>query len=266
MGLGTTHDGGRPGGPAPEWRTFEEAVATFLQALDPAAAVTHNLYTEDLDTGLKRQRDVWIESRALGGAGGPQLAGEGADLPNVLAFSGYIFRERIAFELQGATYAEVTEAREAPESVEPDGRSVLAGLIAHYESQGLSVETVMDAQPPTWGSQVTLASEEEPPVVTRLRPGWEVFRANQEACLLNGPYSFTDETFAGGMSMPWIDTFSDHPGPGWEKISILEVERSRPQIAFVTYCNELEAAVRAPVAKMAGAEVGVVPAKHPSSS
>jgi hypothetical protein len=46
----------------PAWRAFERAVATLLQALDPAATVRHNAYTDDLDTGRKRQRDVWIET------------------------------------------------------------------------------------------------------------------------------------------------------------------------------------------------------------
>jgi hypothetical protein len=49
-----------------DWRFFEQAVAAFLQALDPSAKVTHDRQTPDADTGLPRQRDVWI-STSFGG-------------------------------------------------------------------------------------------------------------------------------------------------------------------------------------------------------
>ena len=45
-----------------DWLEFERAVADFLAALDPASTVTHDAQTPDLDTGLMRQRDVWIET------------------------------------------------------------------------------------------------------------------------------------------------------------------------------------------------------------
>lgn len=60
-------DGGDVVRPVAEWRSFEQAVAAFLKALDPAATVVHDAYTPDLDTGLPRQRDVWIETSLFGG-------------------------------------------------------------------------------------------------------------------------------------------------------------------------------------------------------
>ena len=45
------------------WREFEIAVAQFLQTLDPASRVIHDLKQPDGDTGHSRQRDVWIETR-----------------------------------------------------------------------------------------------------------------------------------------------------------------------------------------------------------
>lgn len=48
------------------WRTFEQAVAAFLQSLDPKAKVRHDAHTPDMDTGRLRQRDVWIDT-AFGG-------------------------------------------------------------------------------------------------------------------------------------------------------------------------------------------------------
>lgn len=50
----------------PVWRKFEEAVTTFLQALDPQAKITHDVSIPDRDTGKPRQRDVWIESFIAG--------------------------------------------------------------------------------------------------------------------------------------------------------------------------------------------------------
>ena len=47
----------------PEWQQFEIAVASFIQALDSSAKVTHDARTPDGDTGYPRQRDVWIEGR-----------------------------------------------------------------------------------------------------------------------------------------------------------------------------------------------------------
>lgn len=46
----------------PEWKKFEDAVAAFLQALDPSAKVRPDTHTPDRDTGGPRQRDVWIET------------------------------------------------------------------------------------------------------------------------------------------------------------------------------------------------------------
>jgi hypothetical protein len=45
-----------------DWARFEEAVASFLQALEPGAKVTHDVRLPDRDTGRPRQRDVWIEA------------------------------------------------------------------------------------------------------------------------------------------------------------------------------------------------------------
>lgn len=47
-----------------DWKNFEEAVAQFVQALDPTAQVTHNYKERDRQSGALRQRDVWIETTA----------------------------------------------------------------------------------------------------------------------------------------------------------------------------------------------------------
>jgi Restriction endonuclease len=50
----------------PIWRQFEKAVAAFLAALEPNARVKHDVSIPDVDTGVPRQRDVWIEVKVLG--------------------------------------------------------------------------------------------------------------------------------------------------------------------------------------------------------
>lgn len=49
-----------------DWEAFEEAVEQFLRALAPGPRIVHDVKLPDADTGLPRQRDVWIET-ALGG-------------------------------------------------------------------------------------------------------------------------------------------------------------------------------------------------------
>lgn len=45
----------------PDWKQFEMAVAAIVSALDPSATVTRDAMTPDVDTGLPRQRDAWVE-------------------------------------------------------------------------------------------------------------------------------------------------------------------------------------------------------------
>lgn len=49
-----------------DWEQFENAVATFLQALEPTATAKRDVRIPDRDTGEPRQYDVWVEKK-LGG-------------------------------------------------------------------------------------------------------------------------------------------------------------------------------------------------------
>ena len=254
----------------PDWRAFAQAVAALLQALDPVATVRHNHYTDDLDTGRKRQRDVWIETRQLGGlfilkmlvsckrktarlsqqdvdafAGelrasgahkgllfshsgftGPALVkarkldisccglfeNRPADLPKALLYSTYLYRQRIAFDVRGATYSEVAPVLGAPNG--PDGQTMLSSLVAHHETNRPTHDEVLGGTPPTWASEITIPIDGDDPVTLRVASGWEIYRARREACLLNGVYSFTNEVFAGGMSTPSVRAADPIAGVG----------------------------------------------------
>jgi Restriction endonuclease len=50
---------------SPPWKQFEVAVAAFIGTLDPTAKVVPNAKLPDKHTGERRQRDVWIETKAL---------------------------------------------------------------------------------------------------------------------------------------------------------------------------------------------------------
>lgn len=53
---------------SPAWKQFEDAVAAFIKTLagiDPSAKVVPNAKLPDRHTGKKRQRDVWIELKAV---------------------------------------------------------------------------------------------------------------------------------------------------------------------------------------------------------
>jgi len=47
----------------PKWRSFEKAVAEFVQALDSEAEVKHDIRLPDRHSKRPRQRDVWIEAK-----------------------------------------------------------------------------------------------------------------------------------------------------------------------------------------------------------
>jgi len=54
-GKTSLHDG--------DWKEFEKAVGNFLSSIGGTARITHDKKTPDKDTGLPRQRDVWIEGK-----------------------------------------------------------------------------------------------------------------------------------------------------------------------------------------------------------
>jgi len=47
----------------PLWRSFEKAIAEFVQALDPQAEVKHDVKLPDRHSKRPRQRDVWIKAK-----------------------------------------------------------------------------------------------------------------------------------------------------------------------------------------------------------
>jgi hypothetical protein len=289
----------------PDWKRFEEAVARFLQALDASATVTQDVLTPDRETGLPRQRDVWIETTfgghlplrilvsckckkskisqqdmdafrgelmsshaSLGvlysaaGFTAPALAkakrlgidccvlleDRPADLPGMLRFDGYCFRERVGLTLRGDPGAFATMTDLFDLAVMDDGKpsTVIAGLLRHYAANKPDI-TVHEGLglPPTWSAAISVsAAGMRPALEVQLDSAWRAFRARREAWLLNGSYCFNNEDFKGSYSTPYVDRFGDHPGPGWEEIDVADVALTGNRTWFVFHGGDWEPALR----------------------
>jgi len=295
--------------PQPEWKRFEEAVARFLQALDPSARVIRDVMTPDRETSLPRQRDVWIEttfgghlpltilvsckrtkakisqqemdafrgelmasSASLGvlySAAGftmPALAkakklgidccmlleDRPADLPGMLRFDGYCFRERVRLTLRGdpgADFEAMSDLFDLEVADNGAHSTVIASLLRHYESEKPDINChPIGALPPTWSAAVEVSAEGlTAPLQVQLDASWRTFRSRREAWLVNGSYCFNNEDFRGSYSTPTVDRLGDHPGPGWEEIDFAEVTLSGNRTWFVFHGGDWEPALRGEV-------------------
>lgn len=271
-----------------EWKEFEQAVAAFLQALDPAARVIHDKLVPDADTGAPRQRDVWIETsfgghlriailvsckrkktklsqqdvdafvmelRSSGANKGVLYAYRGfskpalakaaklgisccilyenrpPEIPEVLAFTAYCFRERVRLSVTGLPkdgvykWSEVLEIDVPGEPLENPAVQLLAN-----EFRKARPATTFDQQLARPGRRAEISGMIEHlgfPLTFVMETEWAIYRARVESWLVNGSYSITDNNFRGTIATPAIDTFSLHPGPGWEQIDPSEVDRTR---------------------------------------
>jgi len=294
-----------------DWRSFEQAVTAFHQALDPNAKIIHDYRTPDGQTGLPRQRDVWIEMPVFGGLsvlkvlisckrkksrmsqqdidhfsgelihsgahmgllyahGGftkPALIkakalgisccslyeNRPADMPEVLRFDAYCFRERCRIDALGLTVAKLGVLLDAPLASE-GGRTVLARLVADYDvEREATMAVATETLRPTWEAALGLDVGDGQTVTIRLSSAWSVYRAKPEAWFLNGAYSFTQQVFAGEMSTPFVDQGSTHPGPGWNLIEADEIDTTRARVLIYSHGGEFASGPRAWVAENAAA-------------
>lgn len=89
--------------------------------------------------------------------------------------------------------------------------------------------------PDNWGCQYRVSSMDEPAFSFRiiLMGWWEIFRARLESYFINGSYCYSNESFRGSIGSPLIDTWSNAPGPGWERIERDQVVTSPINMAIV---------------------------------
>ncbi len=172
-----------------------------------------------------------------------------ADLPGVLIFDAYSFRERCRIDAQGVNMAELGMLLDTELDEPDDKRTVLDRLVTDY--QALRVATAADGLRPEWTATLNLQVSETATVTIKLTSSWSVYRAKPEAWLLNGSYSFSTEAFAGAFCTPYVDQGSTHPGPGWELIEADAIDESRTRVVIYSHGGDFASDLRASVAQAA---------------
>lgn len=290
-----------------QWLAFEQAVAAFLQALDPKARVRHDVIKPDIDTGHPRQRDVWIDT-SFGGhipitilvsckrkkvklsqqdidafigelrssgankgvlytfAGFTKPAIEKArklgisccalyvdrapDVPKSLTFEAYCINERYQLELVGPgepLWGRLVDVLDLPVAEDGAATTVIRALARRYIAAKAAATSgaAWDLPVRSWFASIEVpAGRAWPSFELGVRGSWAVYQARFESVLLNGSYSFTDETYAGGFTTPSIDRFSENPGPGWEAVEAAAIKPSGNLIMAVQSANDIEQPIR----------------------
>ncbi len=290
----------------PKWKAFEKAVAAFLQALDPAARVKDDVRIPDIDTGLPRQRDVWIET-SFGGhipitilvsckreksklsqqdldAFAGELRSSGAnkgviysfsgfsqpalskaerlsiacctlyedrppDIPDVLAFNALCYRECSRLHVLGDEIKSsefIGAVLDAEIEMSGETKRVSRILVEKYEAARPKIPAdVAPLVPPVWSADLSLkAGDSASPFTLRLESYWRVYQAKLDAWLLNGSYSYQNQSFSGSFSMPWVDRLGGHPGQGWEEIENPEIDDNTNVISCILSGGNTEEALR----------------------
>jgi len=148
-----------------------------------------------------------------------------AELPDSLMFIFYCCGQswRLRLNREALTYwgsvsfTEIFSIRD-----QADGsKTVLETLITGFtEGEEKAVRNVTGTRrfPEDWVTSIEIKGKANnvAPLRISLHGKWKIYKAKVEAHLLNGSYSFTDNTFAGSQTSPSIDMQGSNPGPGWE--------------------------------------------------
>lgn len=178
-------------------------------------------------------------------------------LPAVLDFVGYYLTENVQLSLSpapsgsGPDWSEVIELpalgddrhRAAVDVLADDFRADEAELrerLGPLPPPGRGVETSVILPGAKESSRLVLISQ------------WMIYRAKVECWLVNGSYSVTEKDFKGSFSTPAIDTWSSHPGPGWERIGLEELGDAKSFSVIFRLASDVADGVRA----WAGAKIG----------
>jgi hypothetical protein len=105
--------------------------------------------------------------------------------------------------------------------------------------------------PPDWAARYRVSPVDDPAFTFRLiiMGWWEVFRARLECYLIDGSYCYSDGSFRGSVRSPVIDTWSTHPGPGWERIERDQIIASPVQAAIIRGSADIKGLLRQSVAE-----------------
>ena len=192
------------------------------------------------------------------------------DLPAQLPFHAYAYREQLKLDV-GAdplpTRGEIAELLEVPVALEADAGPFVELLSARFLRER---EATRVAAPIGHPVTALIGLELDAPRDGRrlqvlLSSRWAVYRADMSAWLLNGTYAFTEGTFAGSLSTPWMDQANPHPGPGWVPVPAGEIDETVPRLISLSFGGDPASDLRAAYTGAVVGELAIADQVRPSS-
>lgn len=151
-----------------------------------------------------------------------------ADIPHALAITAHYIRDRVGIAVLEpidavawgiATWGDLFSAFVLMDGTRMTG---IDAILAVHDSGATRSATISDTKPfpRPWEQRIELrpADRTARPIRLSIAGSWNCWEAKTEACLLDGSYSITDDTFVGTQMTPSIDTWCVAPGPGWKLI------------------------------------------------
>jgi len=90
------------------------------------------------------------------------------------------------------------------------------------EKNAISVENLVKLLPRNWESTLRFSdiNDDVDKIITlKIRGFWAIYKSRGECHIYNGSYCFKNKSYIGDTMIPWIDTYSFHPGPDyWEEV------------------------------------------------
>ena len=171
-------------------------------------------------------KNALVKAKARGISACVLLANQPPPLPAVLLFDAYFLDERIQLVATGLTGTVDWKALlNADTTIGGETLPVHRALATAFASDLPALqEAVGKKVMPVRLNMVTIVETDcIEPVRVGVQSQWAVFRARNEAWLVNGSYNFTGEDFKGSIATPSIDIWNADPGTGWESIAEDEI-------------------------------------------
>ena len=70
------------------------------------------------------------------------------------------------------------------------------------------------------------------PIKIRVSCHWKAYQGDNKATLINGSYLFSNKSFIGSCTLPYVDTQSSNPGDKWNQLDKIPDE---PLLGYAMY-------------------------------
>ena len=175
--------------------------------------------------------------------------GASPEIPGILGFSSYCFLESLQLlASRKLPNARVDLGHLISLQIDYQGRRTPVSEILEflYEEQRPKNIALKDGCPQPWCAELVITPKNgDEPLTLRLQTVWKAYRGRNDAYLVNGSYSFENGAFQGSISTPIVDSWGQHPGPGWEEIESGQVLPGGLFASFILKRNGVGAALRA---------------------